>query len=61
MKMSVAFSAQRQELMNNGRGQVLVSYVGGTTDDDEWVSCSTRGGGLRLRPPTDAFSDTTRH
>lgn len=41
--------------------KVLVSYVGGTTDDDEWVSCSTRGGGLRLRPPTDAFSDTTRH
>jgi len=36
--------------------KVLVSYVGGTSEDDEWVPLSSR----RLRPPTEAFGDTTR-
>ena len=36
--------------------KVLVSYVGGTSEDDEWVHLSSR----RLRPPTEAFGDTSR-
>jgi len=45
----------KNEKRRDKNDQVLVSYVGGSDDEDEWLSFSSR----RLRPPTDAFEDTS--
>lgn len=36
--------------------KVLVSYVGGTDEENEWIPFASR----RLRPPTEAFADTSK-
>ncbi|KAJ1468824.1 hypothetical protein T484DRAFT_1854074 [Baffinella frigidus] len=36
--------------------KVLVGYIGGTDDENEWIPFA----GRRLRPPTEAFDDTSK-